>query len=246
MLFKSIVGIGVIAVSVGIGIAGCNRAAQETRDEAKETAAEVADATVEAQRQRDAEVSRLQERVAEIEREYLAKSEQLAAGEKAATSGLREEVQEDVTNVKQAVANLSTTTEDNWWEREEEAVRRAVEDVGSDVKRLAGSVAEPAPVATDTPATAPFTSRRDAFVTATKGRVNTFRKALDPVKANGPREAELKDTKARVEKMAEDLDKLATASADDWWDVTKDRVEAYLDRVEASVKRLDDHKPRTE
>jgi hypothetical protein len=46
--------------------------------------------------------------------------------------------------------------------------------------------------------------------------------------------------------MAEDLDKLATASADDWWDVSKDRVEAYLDRVEASVKRLDDHKPRTE
>ena len=181
MLFKSIVGISVIAVSVVV--AGCNRPAQETRDEAKETAAKVADATVEAQRQRDAEVSRL---------------------------------------------------------------RRAVQDVGSDVRRLAGNVAEPVPVATDTPATAPFTSRRDAFVTATKGRVNTFRRALDPVKANGPREAELKDTKARVEKMAEDLDKLARASADDWWDVSKDRVEAYLDRVEASVKRLDDHQPRTE
>lgn len=37
MLFKSIVGIGVIALSVGV--AGCNRPAQETRDEAKETAA---------------------------------------------------------------------------------------------------------------------------------------------------------------------------------------------------------------
>jgi hypothetical protein len=244
MLFKSTVGIGVIALS--FGITGCNRPAQETRDEAKETSAEVADATADAQRQRDAEVSRLNGRLAEIEREYLAKSEQLAAGKKTATSGLREEVQEDVTNVKQAVANLSTTTEDNWWEREEEAVRRAVEDVGSDVKRLAGSVAEPAPVATDTPATAPFTSRRDAFVTATKGRVNTFRRALEPVKADGPREAELKDTKARVEKMAEDLDKLASASADDWWDVTKDRVEAYLDRVEASVKRLDDYDRRTE
>ena len=244
MLFKSIVGIGVIALSVGI--AGCSRPAQETRDEAKETSAEVADATAEAQRQRDAEVTRLNQRVAEIEREYLAKSEQLAAGKKAATSGLREEVKEDVTNVKQAVANLSTTTEDNWWEREEEAVRRAAEDIESDVKRLAGSVGEPAAVATDTPATAPFTSRRDAFVTAMKGRVNKLGSALDPVKANGPREAELKDTKARVEKMAEDLDKLASASADDWWDVTTDRVEAYLDRVEASVKRLDDYSSRTE
>ena len=244
MLFKSIVGIGAIALS--FGMAGCNRPAQETRDEAKKTSADVADATVDAQRHRDADVSRLNERVAAIEREYLAKTEQLAANKKVATSGLREEVQEDVTNVKKAVANLSTTTEDNWWEREEEAVRRAVDDVGSDVMRLAGSVAAPAPVATDTPATAPFTSRRDAFVTAMKGRVNTFRRALEPVKAKGPREAELKDTRARVEKMDEDLDKLASASADDWWDVSKDRVEAYLDRVEASVKRLDDHEPGTE
>ena len=140
MLSKSTVGIAVIAVSVGV--AGCNRPAPETRDEAKETATKVAAATVEAQRQRDAEVSRLQERITEIERDYLAKSEQLAAGEKAATGGLREDVREDV---------------------------------GSDVRRLAGNAAEPAPVATDTPATAPFTSRRDAFVTATKGRVNTAR-----------------------------------------------------------------------
>jgi len=244
MYFKSTVGTGVLCLS--IGIAGCNGPAQETRDEAKKTSAEVAEATVDAQRQRDADVSRLNERIAGIERDYVAKNEQLAAGKKAATGGLREEVQEDVTNVKQAVANLGTTTENNWWEREEEAMLRAVDDVGSDVKRLAGSVAEPGPVATDTPATAPFTSRRDAFVTATKGRLNTFRKALDTVKAKGPREAELTDTKARVEKLAEDLDKLARASADDWWDVTKDRVEAYLDRVEASVKRLDDYKARTE
>ena len=240
MLFKSTVGIGAIALSVGL--AGCNRPAQETRDEARETSAKVADATAEAQQKRDAEVSRLNERAADIEREYLAKSQQLVTGKKVATKGLLEEVQEDVTNIKKAVASLGTTTENNWWDREEEAMRRTVEDIGSDVKRLAGTVAEPNPVATDTPATAPFTSRRDAFVTATKGRVNTFRRALDPVKADGPREAELKDTKARVEKMADDLDKLAAASADDWWDVSKDRVEAYLDRVEASVKRLDDYK----
>ena len=244
MLVRSIVGIGAIALSVGV--AACNRPAQETRDEAKDTAASVADATVDAQKQRDAEVSRLNDRIAEIEREYAAKSEQLAAGKKTATASLREEVQEDVTNVKQAVANLSTTTADNWWEREEQVMKRAVDDVAADVKQLAGHVSEPNPVGNDTPATAPFTSRRDAFVAEMKGRVNTLRRALDTVKAKGPRETELTDTKARVEKLAEDLDKLATASADRWWDVTKDRVEAYLDRVEASVKRLDDNKPRTE
>ena len=193
MLFKSIVGIGAIALSVGAS--GCNRPAQETRDDAKETAAQVADATADAQRQRDAEVTRLNERVAQIERDYAAKSEQLAARKNTATAGLREEVQEDVANVKQAVANLSTTTADNWWDREEAAVRRAVEDVGSDVERLAGKVSDPAPVATDTPTTAPFTSRRDAFVTEMKGRVNAFQRALDRVKAKGPRETEVNDAR---------------------------------------------------
>jgi len=244
MLCRSIVGLAAVVLS--IGVAGCNRPAQETRDEAKDTATAVADATADAQRQRDAEVSRLTSRVADIERDFAAKTEQLAAGRRAATGGLREEVQEDVANVKEAVANLTTTTAENWWEREEAAMRRAVEDVGSDVKRVAKSLAEPAPVPTDTPATAPFTSRRDAFVTEMKGRVNTFRRALEPVKANGPRETELSDLKARVEKLNEDLDKLAGASADDWWGVTKNRVEAYIDRVERSVRRLDDNKPQAE
>jgi hypothetical protein len=243
MRFTSIVGIGVIALA---GVAGCNRAAQETRDEAKDTAANVADATADAQRERDAEVARLNERVAEIEREFAARNEQLASGARAATAGLQEEVREDVTNVKQAVANLSTTTADNWWEREESAVRRTVDDLGSDVKRLAGRVPEAASVATDTSATAPFTSRRDAFVTEMKGRVNAFQKALDGVKARGARETEVRDTRARADKLAADLDKLAAASADDWWDVTTDRVDDYLERVEASVKRLDDNKSRTE
>jgi hypothetical protein len=244
MLFRSIVGVGVVVLSVGAG--GCKRPAQETRDEAKSTVSEVADAAAEAQRQRAAEVARLNDRMAEIEREYAAKNEQLAAGKKTATAGLREEVKEDVANVKQAVADLGTTTADNWWDREEGAMRTAFDDVGADIKRLAGTVAEPAPVATDTPATAPFTSRRDAFVTEMKGRVNQFRKALDPLKAKGPRETEINDTRARVDKLAEDLDKLATASADDWWDVTKDRVESYLSRVEASVRRLDNDRPSAE
>jgi len=48
-----------------------------------------------------------------------------------------------------------------------------------------------------------------------------------------------------VKKIASDLDRLAGASADDWWTVSRDRVRDYIDRVEASVKRLDDNKPHT-
>lgn len=47
MQFRFIVG---LAAVVSIGVVGCNRPAQETRDEAKDTAASVADATADAQR----------------------------------------------------------------------------------------------------------------------------------------------------------------------------------------------------
>jgi hypothetical protein len=39
--------------------------------------------------------------------------------ERTATAGLREEVEEDVKNARAAVADLKTTTQQNWWERHE-------------------------------------------------------------------------------------------------------------------------------
>jgi len=142
------------------------------------------------------------------------------------------------------VANLGTTTSDNWWAREEEAMRAAIEDVAADVKHIGARVVEPAPATPgETPATAPFTSRRDAFVAEMKGRIDAMDKALDKVKAKGSRETELHDTQARVKKIGTDLDRLAAASADDWWNVARDRVRDYIDRLDASVKRLDNNKP---
>ena len=69
------------------------------------------------------------------------------------------------------------------------------------------------------------------------------RTALDGIKASGARETEVEDARARVKKLAEDVDRLGAASADDWWDVSKARVTEYVDRVEDSVERLDDNTP---
>jgi hypothetical protein len=66
--------------------------------------------------------------------------------------------------------------------------------------------------------------------------------ALDNVKAKGARQTEIDDTKARVKKLRDDADRLASASANDWWDISKARVTEYVDRVQASVDRLDDNK----
>lgn len=235
------------ALALVLATGACNRGASETRKETVNRDAKVADTAAAVEKKRNDEIARLNDRVAKIERDYSEKAATLASGKRTATANLHEEVKEDVTNVKQAVEKLSTTNADNWWEREESAMRANIDDVAADVKRLAGS----APVAihdapAETTATAPFTSRRDAFVTDMKGRLDALDKTLDKVKAKGPRETELNDTRARVKKIGDDLDKLARASADDWWNVSRDRVTDYLDRVEASVKRLDDNRSKTE
>jgi hypothetical protein len=191
------------------------------------------------------DISRLDKRVAEIEREYSETNEQVVADKKTPTAGLREEPKEDVTQVKQAVSDLRTTTPDNWWNRHEEAMRRTADDIDADVARLAGQVKPGAPKTTEnlhgeTVSTAPFTSRRDEFVAMMRTRVDAMKQAIDKVKASGPKETEVEDVRARINKLADDVDRLKAASPDDWWDVTKARVTEYVDRVDRSVNRLDD------
>ena len=50
-------------------------------------------------------------------------------------------------------------------------------------------------------------------------------------------ETELEDTRARVNKLKEDVGRLGRASADDWWDISSKRVSEYIERVERSVER---------
>jgi hypothetical protein len=71
-----------------------------------------------------------------------------------------------------------------------------------------------------------------------------MQQALDKVKARGSRQTELDDVRARVKKLDDDVDRLKSASADDWWDVSKARVSEYIDRVEDSVARLDNDRKR--
>ena len=233
------------AVALAVAAGACNRDAKETRKEAVEADKKVADEAAAIEKERRDDIANFTERAAQLEREYADKAAVLASGKRSATQTLHEEVQEDVNNVKQAVANLSTTTADNWWTREEDAMRATLADVGADAKQFGARMAESAPAAPgETAATAPFTSRRDSFVAEMKGRVDAMDKALEKVKAKGARETELNDTRDRVKKIAADLDRLAAATADDWWDVSRDRVREYLDRVETSIKRLDDNKPK--
>lgn len=232
------------AVVLALAVVGaCNR---EPAPETEGVLAEP-DRAAEMQRERDEEIARMQERVAELERQYAEELQEVKSGEAAATAGLREELKEDITNVREAVSDLQTTTAENWWDRHEQALEQTMKDVEADVQRLAGKLppAKPQPTATtgESPSAEPFTSTRDAMVARFNARIDAMEQALESVKASGPRETELEDTRARVQKLGEDLDRLGSASPEDWWDVTRARVGDYIDRVENSVDRLDENEP---
>jgi hypothetical protein len=209
------------------------------------------DRAAELQRERDREIAQLTDRVAEVERKYQEQTVEKPRGTAGATAGLREEVQEDVKNVRRAVDDLKTTTADNWWDRHEQAMARTADDIESDVRRLSGARALPEDRKTttapggDVASSAPFTSRRDRFVKDLRARIESWETALEKVTGRGARETELDDTRARVRKLDEDLDRLDKAGADDWWDLTEARVADYIDRLEKSVARLDDNPATT-
>ena len=238
----------VAALVLALAAAQCSRDLRESRDSnVGEERAGSADRVAELQRERNDDIARLSERVTEIEREYGEANQKVESGNRTATAGLREELKEDVANIKKAVGDLSSTTPENWWDRHEAAMRQTADDIEADVARLAGKVTPDKPANTtdrsgEAVSTEPFTSRRDKFVANLRARVDAMDKALDGVKTKGAQETEVEDVRARVKKLGDDVDRLRRASADDWWDVTKTRVTEYVDRVEQSVGRLDDNK----
>jgi len=247
MDYRMMSAVGVVALTISVG--GCSREPSvEQRDPA---AARDVDRSAALQEQRQQDLSKMDERVAALEREYQEKRASTPSGTSGkATTGLRDEVKSDMDDVKEAVARLRSTTAENWWERHESALDTAIVDVEKDVRRFTGMRAAPAPPKelheTDNSghavSTAPFTSRRDKFVAEMKTRLDAMRKSLDAAKASGPRKTERDDLHARVEKLADDMKRLGSASAEDWWALSKERVDEYIDRVERSVARLDDNK----
>jgi len=239
----------IAALAVTAVSAACSRQANDRGETSARTeTAQPADRAAEQQRHRQDEIARLDSRVADIDRKYSEKAAKVQSGRRTATTGLQQEVKEDVTNLKQAVQNLRTTTPENWWDRQEQTMKRTTDDIDADVRRLAGKVEPIRPQGTsgttaEGVSTAPFESRRDRLVAELRARADAMDHALDNVKTKGARKTEVSDTKARVKKLRDDVDRLASASADDWWDVSKDRVTEYVDRVQASVDRLDDNKP---
>jgi hypothetical protein len=235
----------IVVFATTLTLVGCDSGPSQAETERARVEADEKKAVEERaaeQRERSEEAAELERRAANLESRWTEMQTTAPAKGRTATAGLRQEVAEDVKNARTAVADLKTTTADNWWERHERAIQQSVADVQADVQRLTRqkTVTEPmedvAAVGTPTE----YAGRRDAFVNRLLARVDAMEEQLDRTSARGALETELRDTKARIDKLQDDLDELRGVSADDWWNASTRRVGQYIDRVEDSIKRLDD------
>lgn len=224
-------------------LAACSR--QQTSDrngDANRTA------TTNAQNARLSDIDHLDKRLNDIDQKWAEKEKKLQQERAAATKAMRAEVAEDLKNARQAVENLGTTTPENWWEREEGVLERTTSELEHDVQRFTGRPLHPgetkAPAKTEGNETA-FAARRDQFIDALEPRVDAMKKQMEAVKAKGTEHTERNDTLSRVNKLDSDLTELRKASTDDWWKISRDRVSDYIDRLEKSIGRLDDNKPKS-
>ena len=233
------------AATVALMLPACNRsepAREPAAEERRESAADTAAADL--QRKRNEQAAELERRAADIERRWTEMQAKVKEKAAAPTAGLRTEVEEDVQSIRKAVADLKTTTAENWWERHERAMDIAAKDMEADVRRFAKGK-KPAADAAKAEAAAtpgPFESRRDQFVSRMRARVEAMQAQLKDVRVKGAQETEVVDTGERINKLKDDVDRLEKASADDWWDISAKRVTEYIDRVERSITRLDDDK----
>jgi hypothetical protein len=236
----------IVAAIAVLTVTGCDGGSAVESGRADVTSAEkkVAEREAAEQRARSEEAAELERRAANLESQWTEMQTKVKTRERTATVGLRKEVEEDVRNARAAVADLKTTTQQNWWERHERAVERSVSDVQTDVERLTKQKTMPEPTEKAEPVgtVGGFAERRDAFVSRLRARVDAMEEQLEKSKAKGALETELRDTKARIDKLQADLDKLRGVSPDAWWDVSSERVGEYIERVEGSIKRLDDNK----
>jgi hypothetical protein len=224
----------IVALAAALTASAC------TRTEPTEEA--VRDEAAEARERMQAEVAELETKVADLDREWNEMQAKMAKETNKATTALQSEVKEDLTNAREAVADLKTTTVDNWWERHEQRLERTASDVEQDVKRFARKWDAPMFEAEAAAAADTWEVRRERFARRMEARIDAMENALKDVDLKGAAETEVEDTRARVKKMREDTDRLKNAAEKDWWDITKARVSDYIERVDRSIRRLDDDK----
>jgi membrane-bound lytic murein transglycosylase len=197
-----------------------------------------------AQQDRDQDINRLDKRLDDLDQKWADKEKKLIAERATATASMRANVKDDLENARKAVADLRTTTPENWWTREEAVLTRTTAELEQDVRNFTGrkSPVGQAETTSNPEKETAFEARRDQFIDRIQPRVTALNNQLKDLKAKGTEKTERNDTIARAQKLNDDLSELRKASPDDWWKISDKRVTDYIDRLDKSISRLDDNK----
>lgn len=222
-----------IAIAIAaLATAACGRQAEDTARQ--DTAA------AGAQRQQQEEATRLEQRVDELEREWNQVQERVSRGTANVTAEVKQEIQEAIAEVREEVNELRTINADNWWERTQAELEEEANEIEQDVRRFArrwtpgDSSSEVGTTGDDTS----WRARRDRLVSRLEARIESMEEALKGSDARGADQEDVEETRERVSNLREETNRLRNAEEDNWWDVTRDRISEYIDRVEAAIRRL--------
>jgi hypothetical protein len=94
------------------------------------------------------------------------------------------------------------------------------------------------PVGTAGNSNADWRARRDALVPRLDQRVRDMEQTLQRLDPRDLDQVELEHARERVELMKEDGKRIRGASENEWWELTRERVRAQLDRLDAAIDRL--------
>lgn len=136
----------IAAAAAALLTAACNSAEparESAREEsAREEFARAADiAAAEFQRKRIDDTAQMEKRVVDLERQWTEMERQIREEVGSTDSRIEGRGAGDIKNVHGAVADLKTTSPDNWWERHDRAMERTAGDIDADVRRFARAVA---------------------------------------------------------------------------------------------------------
>ena len=223
------------SLAAALAVAGaCNRSTPASDDARQDAAAPATDA-------RERETASLEQRLNELEKEWQQARQRLSDQARRNAPRLTTAIDEDFSAARESLRDLRQSTAQDWWQRQEQQLERAAERAEQSVRTFArdwSPSTKDESVGTAGDANADWSARRDALVTRLEQRVRDMEQALERLDPRDFDHAELEHARERVDLMKEDAERLRGASEDEWWELTKERVRAQLDRLDAAIDRL--------
>jgi hypothetical protein len=219
-----------VAAALVLTVGACDRG-RPAEDSTPQTT------NIEAQ-ERENDRARLEGRVDELEREWNQAQDRLSRGTSKVAAEAKQEIKEAIAEVRQEVRELRNVNADNWWQRTQNTLEEEANEAEQDVRQFARRWA-PAESSNEVGTTGDdWRARRDRLVSRIEARIDAMEQALRDDAARGANQRDVEETRERVSDLRKETNRLRNASEEDWWDVTRDRMNDYIDRIEASIRRL--------